>query len=125
MRSRYAVPRGVWGAATCRRGWRSRRRAIKEGFGRVIRWQVGAATPLGLVARRRWLRLSAPQPCATSFRWVAAELERPRPTAVPVRTEWRGHRPESEAVALRLLPSWRLTLNELPPVAPSLLTTAS
>jgi hypothetical protein len=91
--------------------------AVNDAFRRVIRWRVGRRCPLGLVARQAVADAVAAEVLRARFPEEAARLERSWRTAVHVRRRLHDLGPEAEQVALRMLPTWRLPLKELPGVA--------
>lgn len=98
--------------------------ATNEAFAKVLRWRAGQSSALGLVARQAVAEAVAAESVRQSFPVAARELEQPWWTAVDVRARLRVLGPEAEEVALRMLPAWRLPLEDLLAVA-SVLTERS
>ena len=94
--------------------------AVNIGLHRVIRWRAGQDSRLGLVARHAVADVVAAEAVRSRFPSVAAQLECPWRTAVQVRNRLRNLGSDAEEVALRLLPTWQLPLEELPDAAAAL-----
>src|SRR4051812_45536673 len=94
--------------------------AIMQAWHRVIQWQACDGSPGALVAREVVAEAVAAEALRPRFPPVAAQLERPWRTAVRARGRLRDLSGDAEVVALRLLPTWRLPLEELPVVAVAL-----
>ena len=87
----------------------------------VVRWRATTASPLSLVARQAVGEALAAEYIRGRLPELAEHLANPWQSAVWVRGQLRELGPDAEEVALRLLPTWRLPLRELPTVAATLI----
>jgi hypothetical protein len=96
-------------------------KALSDAFSLVVRWQVPDGAPDWLVAREAVVGAVAAERSARQLPEVADRLRANWDDAMAVRRWLRDAGLEAEAVAARLLPTWRRPLHELPGLLESLL----
>jgi hypothetical protein len=88
-------------------------KAVANSMRLVVRWQAGHTSSLGLVARQAVVDAVAAHALRSLFPDLADHLCAPWETAVRIRNRLRELGPEVQETALRMLPSWRLGMDEL------------